>query len=156
MARDVGRLRELDGVEPVQGDLLDVPAVLGSASTDLTAGFGGIGRALASGDCLNVLSAQSELPEGGRSIAPSSRPALLRPATLRVLPGPHARMFSTQEIDWLCAQAYVVSPRSNRQGLRLEGPTLHRSGGFDVLSSGVCAGCVQITSDGLPACCSSR
>ncbi|MDQ6767587.1 MAG: biotin-dependent carboxyltransferase family protein [Candidatus Eremiobacteraeota bacterium] len=129
---------------------IDVPLVFGSASTDVSAGFGGLGRPLARGDTLSLHEIEGDIPEGSRSIRTSARPFWRQPATLRVLLGPHASRFAAGDLTLLCSQLYRVSPRSNRQGLRLEGKPLAGYDGFDVLSCGVCAGCVQLQSDGLP------
>jgi antagonist of KipI len=129
---------------------IDAPFVLGSASTDVAAGFGGFGRALAAGDVLSLVEVERELPDYERAINPSARPFWRQPAVLRVLPGPHLGQCAPHDVEMLCARDYRVSARSNRQGVRLEGPALHNHSGFDVLSSGVCAGCVQITGEGHP------
>ena len=129
---------------------IDAPLLFGSASTDTTSGFGGPGRALVRGDTLRLHPRDGELVETETTISGSSRPFWRQPATVRVLEGPHAGRLSHTDLESLCAQTYRVSPRSNRQGLRLEGRPLAAGGGFDVLSCGVCAGCVQIASDGLP------
>lgn len=130
---------------------IDVPVVLGSASTDVTAGFGGLqGRALARGDTLALKPIEGEVPEEDRALAPAVRPYWRRPAVLRVLPGPHANRLTQPELSLLQNQTYRVSPRSNRQGVRLDGKPLATLGGFDVLSIGVSAGCIQLSSDGLP------
>jgi biotin-dependent carboxylase-like uncharacterized protein len=129
---------------------IDVPIIFGSASTDVSAGFGGRGRALARGDTLGLNDIAGEMPEHERSIRGSTRPFWRQPATLRVLLGPHAARFAPEDLELLCSLTYRVSPRSNRQGLRLDGRALIGQGGFDVLSCGVCAGCVQLSSDGMP------
>src|ERR1700736_1183820 len=129
---------------------IDVPMTLGSASTDVTGAFGGLGRALARGDKIKLKVAENEIPEDGHLIRASARPFWRQPATLRALTGPHAGRFAPNDLEFICAQAYRVSPRSNRQGVRLDGRSLARPGGFDVVSCGVCAGCVQVSSDGLP------
>ncbi len=129
---------------------IDVPLVLGSASTDVSAAFGGLGRPLARGDKLGIHAVEGEMPERDACIRPSARPFWRQPATLRVLPGPHVASFAPDDLERICAQTYRVSPRSNRQGLRLDGRPLVGHDGFDVISSGVCAGCVQMTSEGLP------
>ncbi len=129
---------------------LDVPRVLGSKSTDITAAFGGLaGRSLARGDLLSIAEA-GELPEQDFAIAPSARPFWAQPATLRVLPGLHAKRFTADDLAFLQKQTYRVSPRSSRQGVRLEGQALASAAGYDAISVGVCSGCVQLSSDGLP------
>jgi biotin-dependent carboxylase-like uncharacterized protein len=130
---------------------IDVPLVLGSASTDMVAGFGGLnGRALARGDTLKLIAREGDLPENDACVAPWLWPMWRQPATLRVLPGPHAKDFSLDDIAFFQGQTYRVSPRSSRQGVRLEGHGLRVREGYDMLSAGVCAGCVQLSSDGLP------
>ncbi len=129
---------------------IDVPLVLGSASTDVSAAFGGFGRALVRGDRLAIKLVEGEIPDRDHNIRASARPFWRQPATLRVLAGPHAVRFAPQDIESMCAQTYRVSPRSSRQGLRLDGRPILANEGFDVISSGVCAGCVQMTSEGLP------
>lgn len=65
-------------------------------------------------------------------------------STIRLLPGDplladaYARM---------CRQVFKVSPRSNRMGMRLEGPALPATQGTGV-SSGVCTGAIQLLPDG--------
>lgn len=130
---------------------LHAPPVFGSKSTDLTAGIGGLGgRALARGDRLSLEQLERELPEHDLQVTVSARPYWGEQTVLRVLRGHHAARFSSEDFGFFESQRYRVSPRSNRQGVRLEGMGLARSSGFDALSAGVCSGCVQLSSDGLP------
>jgi biotin-dependent carboxylase-like uncharacterized protein len=130
---------------------MQAQVVFGSTSTDLTAGFGGLGgRPLARGDRLTLAPLEPELPDREVCIAPSARPYWSERAVLRVLRGHHAARFSSDDLAFLERQHYRVSPRSSRQGVRLEGAALAASAGFDALSAGVCAGCVQLSNDGLP------
>jgi allophanate hydrolase subunit 2 len=72
---------------------------------------------------------------------------------LRVVPGVPlipGSVPSTDVMGRLTAQTFKVSPVGNRQGVRLEGQPLPGGEAFSVLSTGVCAGCVQVTSEGLP------
>lgn len=122
-----------------------VPAVLGSRSTDLKAGFGGLdGRALREGD---------RLPIGTTTRLPR-RPAGLRlpdwtPA-LRVLPGPEVADFSEAAREALLAADWTVTPQSNRMGYRLAGPVLARERGGELPSHGVLPGVVQVPPSGQP------
>lgn len=130
---------------------IDVPVVLGSESTDINGRFGGLaGRSLARGDILCLGAAADQLPEEDFSIAPSAQPFWRQPATLRVLPGQHAKRFTREDLAFFQRQTYRVSPRSNRQGVRLDGLPLPSAHGYDAISVGVCAGCVQLASGGLP------
>jgi allophanate hydrolase subunit 2 len=88
--------------------------------------------------------------ERNLAVAAGLRPFWGQPAQLGVLPGSHVKWFSRDDIGLLTRQMYLVSARSSRQGIRLEGQPLAKTDGFDVLSCGVCAGCVQLTNDGMP------
>lgn len=141
---------------------LEVPLVLGSASTDLGGGFGGFnGRALRAGDILplgDILPVGDvELERSSRIVghglpayAPECIPHWASATTLRVVPGPYRDRLSERALDALASRTYTVSSRSTRQGLRLEGEALELDRTMDIASAGVCAGCVQITSAGLP------
>jgi biotin-dependent carboxylase-like uncharacterized protein len=128
---------------------VSVAAVLGSASTDLRAGFGGLeGRALRSGDRI-------EFPAGA-SIDALSIAAwwvdalpdldLAHEAAVSVLPASDA----TAPHDALFAQAWRVSAASDRQGLRLEGPALQLADTRERLSAPVAPGAVQLPPNGKP------
>ena len=135
---------------------IDVPSALGSSSTDVGSGFGGLhGRRLKSGDILHLvpLAEDDDLPRRPNpllALDPSAIPEWNRPATLSVLEGPHALRVGVHAVKTLCERDYRVSPASSRQALRLEGEPLDIVGGTDVISEGICAGCVQVTSSGLP------
>ncbi len=126
-----------------------VAAVLGSASTDLRAGFGGFdGHALRGGDRL-------EFPAGASvdalSIAAWWIDALpdldlAHEAAVSVLPASDA----TDPHGVLFAQAWRVSAASDRQGLRLEGPALQLADTRERLSAPVAPGAVQLPPDGRP------
>jgi biotin-dependent carboxylase-like uncharacterized protein len=119
-----------------------VSELFGSASTDVTSGFGG--RILQRSDELVLGPAANNV----RALAGTRRPALRLPtdASLRVLPG-----LDDDLTPALLANEYTVSARSSRQALMLDGG---RAGSVaappDIVSFGVTAGCVQIASDGSP------
>lgn len=122
-----------------------VPAALGSCSTDLKAGFGGLqGRALRDGDSLLL----------GPSIALPPRRVGLRPpdwsADLRVLPGPEHDEFSAPARDAFWAADWRLTPQSNRMGYRLAGPVLTREHGTELPSHGVLPGVIQVPPSGQP------
>jgi biotin-dependent carboxylase-like uncharacterized protein len=133
---------------------IEVPLVLGSASTDLGAGFGGYrGRALRAGDILSIVARAQNAPTRvptPLSYAPETIPHWNPSTVLRVLPGPHRSSLSDAAWHELFARSYGVSSRSTRQGLQLEGEPLPLDRPTDVISAGAYAGCVQITSAGLP------
>lgn len=93
---------------------LDLPEALGSRSTLLVAGLGGLGgRPLRRDDVLGVGRAapvEAELLEPRRDG---------RDAPLRLVPGPEA---DDATLELLARSTYVVSAQSDRTGTRLEGP----------------------------------
>jgi KipI family sensor histidine kinase inhibitor len=142
-----------------------VPAVLGSRSTDLRAGFGGFaGRALCAGDALDRGATRGLHPlarhvPGERHLfagAPGAR-AVAAPVVLRVLPGPHAAAYP-RDLAALLDTAFIVDPRSDRAGVRLRpvGPddrgaaTPKAPIGGEVLSEGVPDGAIQLPPAGEP------
>lgn len=113
--------------------------VLGSASTDLAGGFGGLGgRALRAGDHLAA-------GDPGR-IARGAIGLALRTTgdtqPLRYLAGPEAT-------TGFAGQAFTVSPQGDRRGLRLLGASLPASSGA-MVSGPVLPGTVQLPPDGQP------
>jgi antagonist of KipI len=121
------------------GGGLVVEAVLGSASTDLRTGFGGIdGRALGEGDRLRTVEPGTAVPLRWTGELPTG--------PIRIVDGPHADRTSPNAIT---GRAWHVSPRSDRTGVRLDGPPV-RAGGDEVPSIGLPAGAIQLPPDGQP------
>ena len=98
---------------------IDVPEVLGSASTDQKAGIGGHeGRSLRDGDRL--------------AIKPSTRDfsttqgvkQLLWGNVIRALPGPEYQEFDDASKESFWRSPWKISPQSNRMGYRLQGQPL--------------------------------
>lgn len=140
---------------------IDVPEVLGSRSTALAAGFGGLdGRALRSGDVLVAARAASVEPAQGapgtvggawdageawpEAIGLDGDPDRDPDAPIRIIGGPWSG------IGDLVGRAWRIAPGSNRVGLRLEGPVLGPAEPRDVLSFGVVPGVIQVPPDGSP------
>jgi biotin-dependent carboxylase-like uncharacterized protein len=121
---------------------VDVPPVLGSRSFDQLGALGPpplvSGQHLSVGGIAQGPPVWEPVPAGDPSAAPA----------LRVLPGPR--------LDWLdgglsalADGAWVVSPRSDRTGVRLDGGPLGRRTG-DLSSEGTVVGGVQVPPDGKP------
>jgi 5-oxoprolinase (ATP-hydrolysing) subunit C len=122
-----------------------LPPTLGSLSTDLKAGFGGLdGRALRDGDRL-PLNPPAALP--ARSVG--MRPPEWTPA-VRVLPGSEHEDFSAAARAAFWAADWTVTPQSNRMGYRLAGPALSREHGEELASHGVLPGVIQVPPSGQP------
>jgi len=118
-----------------------VDPVLGSRSTDTLGHLGP--EPLAVGDRLPV----------GAPVGPPAGSDTLRPPTLgplRVSAGPRADRVAGDVLDLLSRTAYVVSPDSDRVGLRLVGPALPLARDDELPSEGMVLGAVQVPPDGRP------
>lgn len=126
---------------------IDVPLVMGSRSTDMSAKLGGFeGRALKAGDVL------STIPDGGWT--PSDLrydlPVYESAVEVRVIPGPQEEYFTASGVGTFFSSAYEISPNSDRMGLRLEGPEIESFSGTDIVSDGIVFGSIQVPSGGKP------
>ncbi|MBZ5579384.1 MAG: biotin-dependent carboxyltransferase family protein [Acidobacteriia bacterium] len=117
---------------------IEVPQVLGSASSHLLTGLGG--RALRAGDVLPIGDAAVRRPR-----AEGARPPEFSKDLLRVTAGPQAGWFT----DELYRASYAVTEESNRMGLRLRGPAIPSPPGH-MLTEGVTLGAVQVPPGGQP------
>lgn len=122
---------------------IDVPLVLGSASTHVLSGMGGFeGRALRKGDSLHVGSAAGT---GGVAHVPFEYRR-----TLRITAGPQWDDFSGIERGRLFEDAYRVGDDSNRMGLRLSGAAIAAPHHGEMASQGVSLGAIQVPASGQP------
>ena len=138
-----------------------VPLVLGSRSADLRSGLGP--AALRPGDVLPVgapgpvsqLAAEAPGPASpmaaeATGVQPTAMPVAGETAVLHVVPGPREDWFAPDALRELCAGTYVVTPASDRTGLRLDGPALPFAGRGELLSEGVVTGALQVPHGGRP------
>ncbi|SFF56222.1 biotin-dependent carboxylase uncharacterized domain-containing protein [Actinacidiphila alni] len=132
-----------------------VPPVLGSRSTDLLSGLGP--APLADGDVLPVGPVPGTGADTGTGTAAGARGAdvlpLPGPGPELVLPvarGPRDDWFTADAFRTLFGGGYIVSPASNRIGLRTRGPALRRARGGELPSEGMVLGAVQVPPDGRP------
>lgn len=129
---------------------IDVPRVLGSRSTHLMTGMGGLeGRALRQGDLLQ-LGVGQERPIGALSVAEAEIDAILFRRELRTTPGPEAREFSPESLASFEGSWYEVREEADRMGIRLKGPLLRRMEPRSMTTEGVCLGMVQVPEGGEP------
>jgi antagonist of KipI len=130
---------------------VDVAVVLGSRSTCLGAGFGGLdGRPLRAGDRLGCERDPHDAPDGVAWIDDGPNHAASGdeedPGTIRVLPGPDAGM-----LEPLAAATWSVGSASDRMGLRLDGPSIViPDAAGERRPHGVVPGTVQLPPGGLP------
>ncbi|HXG90194.1 MAG TPA: biotin-dependent carboxyltransferase family protein [Vicinamibacterales bacterium] len=128
-------------------DGFQIPALLGSRATHVVSAMGGVqGRALIAGDRLPIAATAVErvARRGMPMPLPQGR------ARLRVMAGPQAEWFTPQAMRTLTTVGFVVSPRSNRMGYRLEGPSLPRARGGEPISEPVTFGAIQVPPAGEP------
>lgn len=122
---------------------LTVDEVLGSRSRDTLAGLGP--EPLAAGDVLPVGPGAHvpALPD----VEPTPR---LGDVEVGVVPGPRDDWFTAQALAVLLGTGWQVSDRSDRIGVRLDGPRLERARTGELASEPVVRGSIQVTSAGLP------
>lgn len=125
----------------------DLPEVMGSRSTYVKGGFGGLeGRALRDGDALAFREPALWLPNLGERRAPASGWAEEGP--IRVVLGPQESRFSQGGVKTFLSGQYKVTAKSDRMGYRLEGPAIAYAPGVDgnIISDGIVMGAVQVPS----------
>lgn len=136
---------------------IDVPAVLGSRSTNLKCGIGGYeGRALRQGDVLRTWAAPfsseeflNRFPKKAAYPLPE-RPAYPSAVTVRVIEGPQNHYFTENGLHTFYSEPYTLSEQSDRMGCRMNGPSIESIRGTDIVSDGIVFGSIQVTPDGQP------
>jgi antagonist of KipI len=160
----VGRLqRGLRTYLAVRGGIT-VPRVMGSRAFSQLGGFGGgFGRPLEVGDQLPIGNTPT-LPcprgksrdpvvsgspqRGGRAEWPGAhRLPLVGPWEVRVVAGPHRDAFAPEDFQRFLNTALVVTPRSDRMGMRLQAAAL-RLHPAEILTTPVTQGAIQVTPSG--------
>ena len=133
---------------------IDVPRVMGSASTNLKCGLGGFqGRRLEFGD---EVAFHDTTPNPYYDFGPNhyrNDPFYKfeqTTRTIRVVPGPQSDLFTSRGIDTFYQSSYCVSPQSDRMGCRMEGPAVESQNGSDIISDGIAYGAIQIPAQGTP------
>jgi len=147
------------------GGGIDVPMVLGSRSTFIRGGFGGVeGRALQRGDVLTVaepgplsqrIAARVKGSSPSASLAHWSASPLLRPAygasvVVHLLSDVHTPLLTDAAREQLFGSEFRLASQSDRMGFRLEGPAMELSQPVELLSEGVAFGTVQLPPGGAP------
>ena len=133
---------------------VDVPRVMGSASTNLKCGLGGFeGRRFAFGDVVNF---HDTTPNPYYDFGPNhyrNDPFYhfeYLTQEIRVVPGPQSDLFTSRGIDTFYKERYQVSAQTDRMGCRLDGPQIESSRGSDIISDGIALGSIQIPAQGTP------
>jgi antagonist of KipI len=131
---------------------IDVAPVMGSRSTYLSGGFGGLeGRALQRRDLVPVGPVGFHLPErAGQTFPRHLIPDYSDAPTIRVVLGPQDDYFTAEGIAAFLAGEYAVSSTSDRMGCRLQGPQIAHKDATGIISDGIPLGAVQVPPDGRP------
>ncbi|WP_266206001.1 5-oxoprolinase subunit C family protein [Pontibacter kalidii] len=150
------------------GGGVDVPVVMGSCSTYMHAGLGGLqGRALRSGDKLylgassetnrQILSAlllqgkkEASFTEALWSPEPELLPAYAQYPVLRARGNLEYNWFSESSRGYIWQEKYKLLPQSDRMGYRLQGAMLVLEEERGMLSTAVSFGTVQVPKQGNP------
>jgi antagonist of KipI len=127
------------------------PPVLGSRSTHTGSRLGGLdGGPLKANETL-PLGEPSSNAAPGRRLPDDLRPGYSRELTVRVIPGPQDDAFTAEGIETFYSSPYTVTEKSDRQGVRLDGPKIEvKNGRYDIVSDAVVFGSVQVPGDGMP------
>lgn len=139
----------------------DVPEILGSKSTFLTAGFGGFnGRDLKKGDILKnegIFTNITQKIEKSLKNAKVNYPAWSIPQkqflstekkVIRVVPANEFCWFDGKSIADFLSTPYIIGQQSNRMGYHLEGAIMERVKRDELLSTAVTPGIIQVTGNG--------
>ena len=128
---------------------LDLEEVMGSRSTFLKGGVGGLnGRAIRDGDEIGLRAPRDGSPcLETRFVPPSLLPPYSDSVTVRFTYGPQDDLFSAAGKRTFTGSEYSISERSDRMGFRMDGPAVERASGSDgnIISDGICFGAIQIT-----------
>jgi len=128
---------------------ITVKDFLGSASTHLLSGLGGLeGRALRKGDVLEIASFSGSFQK--RAVNPHMQQKLAPRKILRVTDGPQSDRFPDEANCAFYASTYRVAEESNRMGIRLEGAAIAGDAGGEMISEGVSLGAIQVPESGQP------
>ncbi|MGH7124264.1 MAG: biotin-dependent carboxyltransferase family protein [Stellaceae bacterium] len=126
----------------------EVEACLGSASTYARGGFGGFqGRALQAGDLVPL---SCDHASDHAEIGLAEPPPSTRQQPIRIVLGPQHDYFTEAALTSLITDEFIVSKRSDRMGMRLDGPTLAHRDGYNIVSDGIATGAIQVPGSGQP------
>ncbi|MGN1267397.1 MAG: biotin-dependent carboxyltransferase family protein [Dorea sp.] len=130
---------------------LDIPLVMGSKSTLMRNGIGGVnGRKLEKGDVIGFENPKTDLPNMIlRKLEQEKFPE--KELTLRVLTGPQDTDFSPEELKKFFWYGATITNEFDRMGCRLqrEEPLKHIGDG-NIITDGIAFGSIQVPPNGQP------
>jgi biotin-dependent carboxylase-like uncharacterized protein len=127
---------------------IGAPLVLGSKSTYVRGGFGGLkGRQLKTGDIIEAFDVP--LLRFGYSM-PEQLVPQFTDFTVNVVFGPQAEMFTEKGLNTFLSNPYKVTPEADRMGYRLDGPSIEHEAKADIVSDALLPGAIQVPKNGKP------
>lgn len=141
----VGPLSAFSAIIAVEHGI-DVEPVLGSRSTYLRGGFGGLGRKLEAGDRLPIKGAVGDRAERRLPTPVASDPS----QAIRVVLGPQDNAFTAGGIETFLSETWRVTNSADRMGFRLEGARIDHENSPDIVSDGAVPGAIQVPGSGQP------
>jgi KipI family sensor histidine kinase inhibitor len=127
----------------------DIAPVLGSLSTDTLARVGP--PVIVTGDVLPVRAVATGAVVGAPETPPADLPTVQEEVVLDIVFGPRTDWFTPDAVELLCSQPWVVTPQSNRVGIRLAGEVpLARASHAELPSEGTARGSIQVPPSGQP------
>ncbi len=128
---------------------INTPQVLGSRSTYVRGGFGGIdGRQLRSGDIIKGF--PTITLEHGYAFPEELIPKYTNFYEIHTILGPQADMFTEKGIETFLTNEYTVTSEADRMGYRLEGQKIEHKTKAEIISDPLLPGAVQIPPNGKP------
>jgi biotin-dependent carboxylase-like uncharacterized protein len=128
---------------------VDVPLVLGSRSTYVRGGFGGIeGRQLKAEDTVDGFRARSVTKRF--SMLKEQIPQFADQVRVHVILGPQDDMFTEKGVETFLSNQYEITLEADRMGYRLEGPVIEHKGKADIVSDALLPGAIQVPKSGKP------
>jgi antagonist of KipI len=128
---------------------VNTPLVLGSRSTYVRGGFGGLeGRRLRGDDVIEGFDVLP--PDAGYSMPKQLVPRFSDHVKVRAVLGPQAEMFTERGVSVFFSGLFRVSADADRMGYRLEGLRVELEGKADIVSDALLPGAVQIPKDAKP------
>ncbi len=129
---------------------IDVPVLMGSRSTYVGGRIGGFeGRPLRAGDRLKARPVG--VPGFSMALADADIPRFSPEIVLKAIPGPQEDFFD-EGLEMLFSSQFMVSPKADRMGYRLQGPPIPLSAGKpkSIVSEPSMPGGIQIPADQQP------
>lgn len=128
---------------------INAPVILGSRSTYVRGGFGGInGRQLKTGD---VIEGFGLPPISHVYLLPKELiPEFKSPFKVHVILGPQKDMFTKRGLNTLLSSQYRITAEADRMGYHLEGPKIEHKEKAEIISDALLPGAIQVPKDGQP------